>query len=157
MNISVECNTDHFILSHLIRRSGAAGIKILHQGGKTGVLYRLKRSRGESGMIDEDPTSHPHPLLGEYHQIDGNRYFKTFERMDDEMCRLVMVSPFLEEVIVQIRLDEGFDVPEPDIGTDPLYLHSLNPYRSIDYQKYLENIMDRSRSFGSMLEMFGII
>jgi len=57
MNISVECNTDHFILSHLLKKHDITGQVILHQRGKSGVLNRMKNNRGEIGIIDEDPEA----------------------------------------------------------------------------------------------------
>jgi len=153
MNISVECNTDHFILSHLLKKHDITGQVILHQRGKSGVLNRMKNNRGEIGIIDEDPEARRNPLLDEYHLHSSNDYFRTYRRIDDERSRLLMVTPFLEEVIVRLMGDESLEGHGSNIGTDPYYIHTLNPYKDIEYQEFLEKLLERSKKFDTIINL----
>jgi len=112
----VECKPDKLLVQIL-----RPGLKVKHGGNKPDVI-KLMLKHGWCGMVDEDPGA-PKPksfkkfkLVRHYHGFSLYRYNQSF---------LVVVSPKLEDFIIQASQRAGIDLNEFRLPNDPDSLHRI--------------------------------
>ncbi len=152
MNLSVECNTDHYIISSLIKRVQQNDFRILHQQGKPGVIKRIMKKQNEIGIIDEDPWANQHPDLAKFELRKDMGPFQLFVNVDNN-CRLIVMQPFLEEIIVDVAKIEGINSDPYGLILDSSFIHQINPYRNIRYQEFLDLVLDSSGVFHNIIDL----
>lgn len=153
MNLSVECNTDYYILYTLIHRHNRDDIHLLHQEGKPGVMNRIVQKPGEVGLIDEDPLANQHPKVALFELAEQRDPFQLFINRRENRTKLIIIQPYLEQIIVDTALLKGLN-PEPySIVNDSEILHQINPYRNINYQEYLDLVLNSTDVFNILMEL----
>ena len=153
MNISVECNTDHYIVSSLKKIMELDHIRILHQRGKSGVIARLLESPREIGIIDEDPWANQHPGVSKFTYEKSAGPFDLYRHQECENSRLIIMKPYLEEIIIDVAENEGIDPTTYGLELDPKSLHQMNPYKNIPYQRFLDELLASTGVFQNILSM----
>ena len=144
MRISVECNTDKYFLDSLLKYGERQDILVLHQRGKSGVLEWLKKNPDGIGMIDEDPEAIQHPYEKDFEKVDNCLNFKLYEEKGEGHRKLIIVSPILEIALLDISRSNGIDMNEYGMVSEVGILHGINPYRNLDYQRFLDKLIETS-------------
>jgi len=152
MNISVECNTDHYLISSLIRKYKNPDIRLLHQRGKSGVVRRIMENNCEIGLIDEDPWANQPPGLAQFSNIEQSGPFKVLLNRANK-SRLIIMCPYLEEIIVSIAGSEGLDPIPYGLQLDAELFHRTNPYRNTNYQRYLDELVKHSSTLKELFDL----
>lgn len=153
MNISVECNTDHYIVSSLLKIMGSDQIRILHQRGKSGVIARLLECPGEIGIIDEDPWANQHPGVSKFVFENSVGPFDLYRHQECEKTRLIIMKPYLEEIIIDVAENEGIDPTPYGLELDPRSLHQMNPYKNLTYQRFLDELLASTGLFQNIFSV----
>lgn len=119
MMLFVECKPDETLALAL----GVSKRRLEHSLHRSGVCSRLSRRSGITGMVDEDPGSALHPYMRSLKEESweyGIRALVDGERKN----RLVVITPRLEEWLVQTAKDAGLKMTDFGFQSDKgLFLH----------------------------------
>ncbi|MGA2542477.1 MAG: hypothetical protein ABSG78_13060 [Verrucomicrobiota bacterium] len=113
MRLVVECTADEA----LAQAVGIAGRNIEHSPGRGRVCKRLQQLEGATGMVDDDPgVTKPayFKCLVESKWDQGIRLLDDKERGN----RIVILSPRLEEWLVQSAKQSGLKMTDYGFGSD---------------------------------------
>lgn len=147
--IVVECYNDEFLIKIL----GFSRPK--HEGCKGKVLEKVTKDRNPLviGIVDEDPDSHQPSSLRDYIQEDSKSSIKLLVSKRDSRRRIVQISPFLEEWILQ-RARQNKILPSAfDIPNDSHALHSIpNAHKRLNFQKFMKYLVERDAEMAALKE-----
>ena len=113
MRLVVECSADE-ALAHAV---GIPSQSIEHSLGRGRVCKRLQQLEGATGLVDDDPgVAKPDyfKCLAESKWDQGIRLFDDKERGN----RIVILSPRLEEWLVQSARQSGLKMTDYGFGSD---------------------------------------
>ncbi len=137
--IFVECNLD----TYLVKSLGFSRKKINHQVGKGNVVRSLRRFPGNKGIIDEDPGRNQPDDLKNYVEIITKGNIKLLKRKNLETTKLVIISDYLEDLIVKRAQQNQINLKEYGLKPDPIYLHDI-PHleKKTNFQKLLNRLIE---------------
>jgi hypothetical protein len=120
MRLVVECTADEA----LAQAVGIPGRSIEHSLGRGRVCKRLEQLQGATGMVDDDPgVSKP----AYFKCLVESKWDQGIRLLDDKKRRnrVVILTPRLEEWLVQSAKQSGFKMTDYGFGTDNgLRLHA---------------------------------
>ncbi|MCK5773380.1 MAG: hypothetical protein KAH57_06285 [Thermoplasmata archaeon] len=132
---------------------GSDQIRILHQRGKSGVIARLLECPGEIGIIDEDPWANQHPGVSKFVFENSVGPFDLYRHQECEKTRLIIMKPYLEEIIIDVAENEGIDPTPYGLELDPRSLHQMNPYKNLTYQRFLDELLASTGLFQNIFSV----
>ena len=137
MSLFVECKSDETLAAAL----GISRREIEHALGRGAVCLQLARRTNVVGMVDEDPGSAvPAYLrsLAEQSRAYGLRVLADKDRLN----RVVLLSPRLEEWLVQAARDSGLKMSDFGFDSDSgVRLHGEINQRLGSLQRLVEALL----------------
>ena len=138
--ILVECKPDMALVNCL----GVSMKEIIHCGNKSRICKRLERTRGQIGLVDEDPYSAQPPYISKLKIINNKSGFKILydPRRNNY---LIILSPRLEEWILRAAKEAGVNVKKyglPPGGDD---LHRVVNLRIDKFRELVSDLRSKSR------------
>jgi len=147
--IVVECYNDEFLIKTLVFS------RPKHEGCKGKVLEKVNKDRNPLviGMVDEDPDSHQPSSLRDYVQREGKSSIKLLVSKRDDRRRIVPISPFLEEWILQRARQNKISPSVFDLPNDSHALHSIpNLHKRLNFQKFLKYLVEKDAEMAALKE-----
>jgi hypothetical protein len=137
MSLFVECKPDETLASAL----GVARRDIEHALGRASVCAQLSRRTGVTGMVDEDPGSALPPYLKSLAERSWEHGIRVL--LDEKRNnRMIMLSPRLEEWLVQAAKGVGLKMTDFGFGNDNgLQLHAEINQRLENLERLVEALI----------------
>jgi len=145
--IVVECYNDEF----LIKTLGFSRPK--HEGCKGKVLEKVTKDRNPLviGIVDEDPDSNQPSSLRDYIQKDSKSSIKLLVSKHDDRRKIVQISPFLEEWILERARQNKILPSEFSLPNDSHALHSIpNAHKRLNFQKFMRHLAERDAEMAAL-------
>ena len=140
MKVLVECNADEAVL----RALGVSKKQLRHERCKGEVVKRVSKLYCATGLIDEDPSSAQPRDLDNYKELQANEGLRQLARRDDKNKRLIVVSPRLEDWLIQRAKASGIRLKDYGLPSDPDKLHSIPRYEQKEgFCRFLAELKER--------------
>ena len=134
--IYVECKPDELLVKKLI----GSRARVVHAGGKGGVVNRLCRDRARAiGLVDEDPGSAiPKRFRMEFELVERHdEYGLAIYRRRSGHSYVVVLSPRLEEWILEACKASRVDPQRYGLPRDPNEFHRVANISLDSFEKLL--------------------
>jgi hypothetical protein len=139
MMIFLECNTDEF----LIKRLGFSRKQISHQKCKGEVIKRVGKMATAVGVIDEDKPFGQSNELKKYKEKKSSGNIKLLQRGNDKQKRLIQISPYLEEWLLNRAKRNKIKPKDFNLPDDPKKLHGLTMLeKNKNFREFLQKLID---------------
>jgi len=140
MKVIVECIPDTI----LVRTLGIPSRKIHHAGSKGRVIKNVEKGIG-TGIIDEDPGYTQPRILSKYTLTSSlpNLGIKILTRNGK---RLIVISPRLEEFILEACKESSIDPRRFGLPNDPDHLHKTINAKLQSFRKLLDILIKRKNT-----------
>ncbi len=140
MRVIVECYPD----ASLLRALGVSKRQLCHERGKGEVVKRVLKFDCATGLVDEDPLSAQPRELNNYNQVQAAEGLSLLARRNDSNKRIIIVSPRLEDWLIQRAKSSGIKPEDYGLPGDPDRLHSIPRYEQKDgFRRFLADLIDR--------------
>ncbi len=138
MKVCVECNPDEVLIDVL-------GYKdIIHEGPKPEVTRRVVNNDDVLGIEDEDPSSEPSELLGNFTEV---RREMDLALLEWKGRRIILICPKLEDWILSAARESHIDVRDAryHLPDQPYKLKKVINKRLDSYRLLVEDLKDNPR------------
>lgn len=149
--ILVECNPDEVLVRLLI---GSRNIE--HCGSKSGICKRLSRKYRDSiGLVDHDPGSAQPRYIRELLAQGKSKRIDDITIIYDPRRNnyIIMLYPRLEEWIIKVSKQSGIKLSKYNLPSDGNKLHREINARLYNFEKFLEELIKKSRELNLLREI----
>ena len=143
--IYLECYADEA----LVKSFGIPSKRIKHAFSKGEVCNMLRKANDAVGIVDEDPTAGKSMYEKQMLQYIVHEDDKLIFCEDSKSCnRLILIRPRLEEFILRIVKENGFNMESYRLSSVPKRLHDeltfrKNQQKFVDLSKLLNDLLGR--------------
>ena len=140
--IFVECDPDKYVVKKIVPKT-----RIIHGGGKTGVLNALEGERRAVGIVDADPhfRKPPGDMRKGYVREDVKDTIELMRKKGDEGKFLIVLSPDIEGWLVNKAKQNGISLRDYNLPDDPERMHDITHIeRDLNFQKFIKKLIQTS-------------
>lgn len=138
--IYVECKPDYTLVKIL----GLSKKEIRHEGGKSKICNRLRKSSKSKGLVDEDPLSTQHPYIKTLRLLSDKDDIKVLYS-EKAQNHIFVLCPRLEEWILKIAKIAKVDPEKYGLPNDANELHKIININLGKFAKLIEALKKKSK------------
>ena len=142
MKILVECNTDKYLLTGILKKLRLSRKLIRHEANKPKVIDILRKSDASIGVVDEDPHSSTPPDMANYQEIERIGDIRILTRIKDKRKRVFIICPRMEEWLLKRANKNDISPNSFNLKNDPNTLHKINIDKNINYRNFIDKLLE---------------
>src|SRR3989339_2239212 len=142
MKILVECNTDKYLLTEILKKLRLSRKLIRHEANKPKVMDILRKSDASIGVVDEDPHSSTPPDMANYQEIERIGDIRILTRINDKRKKVFVICPRMEEWLLRRANKNDISLNSFNLKNDPNTLHKINIDKNINYRNFIDKLIE---------------
>ena len=142
MKILVECNTDKYLLTEILKKLRLSRKLIRHEANKPKVMDILRKSDASIGVVDEDPHSSTPLDMTNYQEIERIGDIRILKRINDNRKNIFVICPRMEEWLLKRANKNKISTDSFNLKNDPNTLHKINIDKNINYRNFIDKLLE---------------
>ncbi len=132
MRIHVECLTDKYLISALMRKHRFSGRNIIDSGNKDRVLKSVEKASAGIGIIHQDPHAHRRRAMNSYTETGRIGSLILYSHKDSAKY-IVEICPRLEDWLLLRSQKSHIDPSKFNLDVSAKHWHVLQINRNQSY------------------------
>lgn len=142
MKILVECNTDKYLLTGILKKLRLSRKLIRHEANRPKVISALRKADNTIGVIDEDPNSIESRDMMNYQEIEKIGDIKILKGGNDKRKVLIVICPKMEDWLLKRANKNKISTDSFNLKNDPKTLHEITIDKNINYRNFIDKLIE---------------